>query len=102
MPVAAAETEEQRPAKTAKLIVNEVPHNILFAQALPDDCTDNMLSMIFQQQCRGFKEVRMVPGKKGMAFVEFEDEVQAGLALTQLNGFVLSATEKLNLTFANK
>jgi U2 small nuclear ribonucleoprotein B'' len=96
------ETQLERPAKAIKLIVNEVPHNILFAQALPDDCTEHVLSMVFQQQCSGFKEVRMVPGKKGLAFIDFQDEIQAGMALSQLNGFSLSATEQLHLTYANK
>ena len=53
---------------------------MLFAQQLPDDCNDAMLAILFQQ-FSGFKEVRMVPGKKGLAFVEFLDETSAGLAL---------------------
>ena len=104
-PAPSAEESGERtdkPAKTVKLIENDVPHNILFAQALPDDCTEHVLSMIFQQQCPGFKEVRMIPGRQGIAFIEFQDEVQAGLALSQLNGFAVSATEKLHLTYANK
>ena len=84
------------------MIVNEVPHNILFAQALPDGCTDESLSNLFRQQCVGFKEARMVPGKKGIAFVEFQDETQAGLALSQMNGYAIAAEEKLHLTYANK
>ena len=35
----------------------------LFAQALPDECNDQMLAMLFQQY-GGFREVRMVPGKR--------------------------------------
>jgi U2 small nuclear ribonucleoprotein B'' len=50
----------------------------------------------------GFMEVRMVPGKKGIAFIEFQDQIQAGIVLQQLNGFNLSETEKLYLTYGNQ
>jgi RNA recognition motif-containing protein len=84
-----------------KLMVNNVPHRILFAQNLPDECNDRMLAMLFQQY-PGFQEVRMVPGKKGIAFIEFQDLVQAGVALQQLNGFMLSTTDTLHLTYAKQ
>mmetsp|Transcript_11926 Transcript_11926/g.19411 ORF Transcript_11926/g.19411 Transcript_11926/m.19411 type:complete len:220 (-) Transcript_11926:17-676(-) len=84
-----------------KLVVNHVPHRILFAQNLPDECTVEMLTPLFQQYA-GYQEVRMVPGKKGIAFIEFQDLVQAGIALQSLNGFKLSETETLHLTYGNQ
>lgn len=98
------------------LKVNTVPHNILFAQGLPEHCTQEVLSNLFRQYV-GFVEVRMVPGKREIAFIEFGDSVQAGMALQALHGFKLvaaatdsSSTEEssvasyslLNLTYANK
>eukprot|EP00630_Chrysocystis_fragilis_P004736 CAMPEP_0197387884 /NCGR_PEP_ID=MMETSP1165-20131217/768_1 /TAXON_ID=284809 /ORGANISM="Chrysocystis fragilis, Strain CCMP3189" /LENGTH=227 /DNA_ID=CAMNT_0042913217 /DNA_START=11 /DNA_END=694 /DNA_ORIENTATION=+ len=80
---------------------NTTPSNVLFAQQLPDECTDAMLAMLFQQYT-GFKEVRMVPGKKGIAFVEFADDVQASLALAALNNFKLTPDQTLNLSFAKR
>ena len=77
------------------------PSNVLFAQDLPDDCNDMMLSILFQQY-GGFKEVRMVPGKKGIAFVEFADETQASLALQGLDNFKLTPTDTLALSFAKR
>eukprot|EP00633_Aureoumbra_lagunensis_P002489 CAMPEP_0197288138 /NCGR_PEP_ID=MMETSP0890-20130614/5094_1 /TAXON_ID=44058 ORGANISM="Aureoumbra lagunensis, Strain CCMP1510" /NCGR_SAMPLE_ID=MMETSP0890 /ASSEMBLY_ACC=CAM_ASM_000533 /LENGTH=144 /DNA_ID=CAMNT_0042758611 /DNA_START=233 /DNA_END=667 /DNA_ORIENTATION=+ len=77
------------------------PSNVLFAQNLPDECNQNMLVILFQQYT-GYKEVRMVPGKKGIAFIEFADDVQASLALAGLNGFSLSPTHALNLSFAKR
>ena len=50
----------------------------------------------------GFMEVRMVPGKKELAFIEFAEVVQAGIALQQLNGFKLTDTEVLHLTYGNQ
>lgn len=98
---AAGTSTGARPAKAPKLVINSVPHKILFAQALPDDCTDQMLTMLFQQY-PGFVEVRMVPGKKGIAFIEFQDVVPASMALQQLNGFKLADGEVLHLTYGKQ
>ena len=93
--------KEPAAPKAPKPIVNNVPHRILFAQNLPDECNDQMLAALFQQY-PGFQEVRMAPGKKGIAFVEFQDVVQAGIALQQLNGFQLSAVDTLQLTYGKQ
>jgi len=81
--------------------LNATPSSILFAQNLPEDCNDMMLSMLFKTYA-GFKEVRMVPGKKGLAFIEFTDEVSAGSALQGLHGFKLTPTQTLALSFAKR
>lgn len=97
-PPQAAQNDAPKPKKQS---VETTPSNVLFAQQLPEECTDTVLSMLFQQYT-GFKEVRMVPGKKGIAFVEFADDVQASLALAALNGFKLTPTDTLNLAFAKR
>ncbi|KAL4159185.1 hypothetical protein PRNP1_004951 [Phytophthora ramorum] len=78
-----------------------VPNKILFLQDLPESCNKEMLSVLFKQY-QGFKEVRMVPGKKGLAFVEFGDEAQAAIALQGLFGFKLTPTDALKVSFAKK
>ncbi|ETV93836.1 hypothetical protein H310_12189 [Aphanomyces invadans] len=78
-----------------------LPHKILFLQDVPEACNQDALSILFKQY-HGFKEVRLVPGKKGLAFVEFLDEVQASIALQGLNGFKLSAEDRLKISFAKK
>jgi U2 small nuclear ribonucleoprotein B'' len=88
-------------ASKPKFLVNNVPHKTLFAQNVPEECHDRMLAMLFQP-FPGFEEVRMVPGKKGIAFIDFQDVIQAGIALQQLNGFQLTATETLHLTYAKQ
>ena len=100
-PPATEALEAPKPAKAAKADKNATPSNVLFAQDLPDDCNDMMLSILFQQY-GGFKEVRMVPGKKGIAFVEFADETQASLALQGLDNFKLTPTDTLALSFAKR
>jgi RNA recognition motif-containing protein len=63
------------------------PYHILFASALPLDCTSDALNAVFSGVI-GFKEVRMVPGR-GMAFVEFESILHAATALTMCQGTVV-------------
>lgn len=75
------------------------PNKILFLERLPEAADKEMLETLFQQY-NGFKEVRMVPGKKGLAFVEFADEVQSGIALQALSGFKLTPTDLLDVQFA--
>uniref|UniRef100_M4BBL5 RRM domain-containing protein n=1 Tax=Hyaloperonospora arabidopsidis (strain Emoy2) TaxID=559515 RepID=M4BBL5_HYAAE len=78
-----------------------VPNKILFLQELPETCNKEMLSVLFKQY-QGFMEVRMVPGKKGLAFVEFGDEAQAAIALQGLFGFKLTPTDTLRVSFAKR
>ena len=85
-------------AKAAKVVSNDVPNRLLLAQNLPDGMDSSRVHAIFQQ-CVGFSDVRSVPGNPSIAFVEFGDEIQAGMALRQLNGFQLTETHVLELTF---
>eukprot|EP00429_Kryptoperidinium_foliaceum_P070811 CAMPEP_0176071914 /NCGR_PEP_ID=MMETSP0120_2-20121206/35921_1 /TAXON_ID=160619 /ORGANISM="Kryptoperidinium foliaceum, Strain CCMP 1326" /LENGTH=213 /DNA_ID=CAMNT_0017405575 /DNA_START=13 /DNA_END=650 /DNA_ORIENTATION=+ len=71
------------------------PSHILFAQDLPSECNEMMLAMLFRQYA-GFKEVR-IP-RQGLAFIQFDDEPHATLALERLNGFKLTTTDTLKLT----
>ncbi|CAN0148903.1 unnamed protein product [Ascophyllum nodosum] len=79
--------------------IGDVPHNILYATGLPPEITQVMLSKLFETY-PGFRETRMAPG--GQAFIEFADQMQAGIALSALNGFKLTATHPLKLAFARK
>merc|ERR1712184_118546 len=55
------------------------PNQILFLTNLPEETNETMLSMLFNQ-FPGFKEVRLVPGRHDIAFVEFENEMQSSAA----------------------
>lgn len=63
-----------------------------------------LLFSIFFLQSRfpGFKEVRLVPGKHDISFVEFESETQAGVAKDALQGFRITATCAMKITYAKK
>ncbi|CEG48465.1 u1 small nuclear ribonucleoprotein a [Plasmopara halstedii] len=86
---------------TQPRMTQNVPNKILFLEELPESCNRDMLGVLFKQY-QGFKEVRMVPGKKGLAFVEFGDEAQAAIALQGLFGFKLTPTDALRVSFAKK
>ncbi|KIY99925.1 U1 small nuclear ribonucleoprotein A [Monoraphidium neglectum] len=75
------------------------PNKILFVQNLPEATTDAMLGMLFQQ-FPGFREVRLVDARPGIAFVEFENELQSGVALSGLQGFKVTPTNAMAITFA--
>ncbi|CAL8329291.1 unnamed protein product [Merluccius merluccius] len=77
------------------------PNYILFLSNLPEETNEMMLSMLFNQ-FPGFKEVRLVPGKHDIAFVEFEGEALAGVAKDALQGFRITATCAMKITYAKK
>jgi len=71
------------------------PNKILFVQNLPDDYDIEALTGIFGR-FEGFREVRLVPGRKGIAFIEYEAEAgaitakenTAGMAVGDGNKFI--------------
>ncbi|KXJ17619.1 U1 small nuclear ribonucleoprotein A [Exaiptasia diaphana] len=79
----------------------DLPNSILFLTNLPPETTEMMLSMLFNQ-FPGFKEVRLVPGRSDFAFVEFDNEVQAGTAKDALQGFRITPTNAMNISYAKK
>ncbi|EDO47757.1 predicted protein [Nematostella vectensis] len=79
----------------------DLPNNILFLTNLPMETTELMLSMLFNQ-FPGFKEVRLVPGRSDISFVEFENEVQAGTAKDALQGFRITPTNAMSISYAKK
>ncbi len=60
-----------------------------------------MLSVLFKQ-FPGLKEVRQVAGRADIAFVEFDSVKEATVAMTALQGFMISPSNKLAITFAKK
>jgi len=77
------------------------PNQILFLTNLPQETNEMMLSMLFNQ-FPGFKEVRLVPGRHDIAFVEFENELQSAAARDALQGFKITPTTAMKISFAKK
>ncbi|CAK9300369.1 unnamed protein product [Gordionus sp. m RMFG-2023] len=80
---------------------SDVPNNILFLTKLPPETNESMLNMLFNQFA-GFNEVRMVPGRHDIAFVEFVTESQATSAKSSLQGFKITPSHAIHITFAKK
>lgn len=77
------------------------PHNILLLTGLPEGVTEAQLDWLFRQH-HGFREVKMVPGRPDLAFVEYATEHLASEARRALNGHAITETHQLNVAFARK
>ncbi|KAB8258947.1 tubulin folding cofactor D C terminal-domain-containing protein [Aspergillus pseudonomiae] len=103
-----AAPDSTRPAKTAKgaglkptsgataaVIPDEYlpPNKILFLRDLPDTADQESLTAVFGR-FEGFQEVRLVPGRKGIAFVEYENESGAISAKEATSGMPMGESGK--------
>nr|BAE88302.1 unnamed protein product [Macaca fascicularis] len=95
------ERDRKREKRKPKSQETPAPNHILFLTNLPEETNELMLSMLFNQ-FPGFKEVRLVPGRHDIAFVEFDNEVQAGAARDALQGFKITQNNAMKISFAKK
>ncbi len=79
----------------------EVADKVLFITNLPEEANEVMITMLFQQ-FTGFVNTRILPGRRGMAFVDFDNENNASLAKDSLQGFKISPTNAMKIAFASK
>ena len=75
-------------------------NNILFVEGLTEEINDKILNAIFGKY-KGLKEIRMNKGR-GCAFIEYDNEINAGSALVGLNKMKLTENSILKITFAKK
>jgi RNA recognition motif-containing protein len=76
----------------------------LFIENIPENVgkgKDSKILDILFQNYPGFKEVRLVPNKPGIAFVEYNNELQSSTAMSSLQGFKMY-DQHLKITFAKK
>ncbi|XP_023938643.1 U1 small nuclear ribonucleoprotein A [Bicyclus anynana] len=90
-----------QPSMLNNVNVEQPPNQILFLTNLPDETSEMMLSMLFNQ-FPGFKEVRLVPNRHDIAFVEFANEMQSAAAKEALQGFKITPTHAMKISFAKK
>ena len=69
----------------------------VFVDSLPADATAAVVRALLERlgAAQQLKECQMVPGKPGLAFVEFCDGASAAAAVQRLNGHVLDAEHTL-------
>jgi RNA recognition motif-containing protein len=77
------------------------PNNILFIQNLPEETTQDDLREVFEVHA-GLVEIRTIPSKKDIAFVEFADEAAATVAKDALHNFKIDGETKMKVTYARK
>mmetsp|Transcript_27195 Transcript_27195/g.48843 ORF Transcript_27195/g.48843 Transcript_27195/m.48843 type:complete len:210 (+) Transcript_27195:181-810(+) len=78
----------------------QLPHNILFLEGLSSEVSDSLLKALFGLY-PGFIDVRCIPNKR-VAFIEFENQQQASLALAGLAGYYISPRVVLNVAYAKR
>ncbi|KAM0445832.1 hypothetical protein ACHAPV_006727 [Trichoderma viride] len=103
---------EARPSKSAKpsglkstsapasaVVPDEYlpPNKILFIQNVPDEYDMDGLNAIFGR-FDGFREIRLVPGRRGIAFVEYQNEQGAITAKENTAGMLL-ADKPIKVTY---
>ncbi|OLN97323.1 U1 small nuclear ribonucleoprotein [Colletotrichum chlorophyti] len=108
-----AASDANRPAKAARsaglkstnpsttaVIPDEYlpPNKILFVQNLPEDYDIEAVTSIFGR-FEGFREVRLVPGRRGIAFVEYDGEQGAITAKENTAGMVLGDSNTIKVTY---
>eukprot|EP01088_Endostelium_zonatum_P007041 TRINITY_DN1919_c0_g2_i2.p1 TRINITY_DN1919_c0_g2~~TRINITY_DN1919_c0_g2_i2.p1 ORF type:complete len:291 (-),score=64.79 TRINITY_DN1919_c0_g2_i2:1017-1889(-) len=93
-PISATPAPVQAPAPAE-------PNKILFVQNLPDTSTTEKVEILFKRY-DGFKDVTLLPDRKGLAFVEFNTINDAAIAMRGLQGYQLAPKCALAITFANK
>ncbi|KAE9388594.1 RNA-binding domain-containing protein [Gymnopus androsaceus JB14] len=77
------------------------PNKILFLQNLPESVTKEQLLSLFNQY-PNLHEVRLIPTKKDIAFVEYIDEASSTVAKDALHNYKLDGENKIKITFARK
>lgn len=77
------------------------PHSILFLTGLPQGVTQDMLKALFSQ-FPGLKDIRMVPSRQDIAFIEYNEVDQASIAKNELSNFQVTPTYQLQVNFAKK
>jgi len=76
------------------------PSNVLFVENLPPEVNQMMLTMLFRQY-PGFQEARLIKGRN-VAFIEYADELQAGIAKHGLQDFMVTPEMALKISFAKQ
>lgn len=88
-------------AKSAGIVPDEYlpPNKTLFVQNVPEDYDVDSLTAVFQRY-EGFRDARLVPGRKGLAFIEYEAEQGSISAKEATAGMVLEGGVKpIKVTF---
>lgn len=77
------------------------PNKILFIQNLPENAGKDALEVLFKQY-PNLVEVRTIPGRANIAFVEYIDAASSGVAKDALHNYKFDGEHKIKVTFAKQ
>ncbi|KAG0143296.1 hypothetical protein CROQUDRAFT_135068 [Cronartium quercuum f. sp. fusiforme G11] len=77
------------------------PNKILFVQNLPENAGKDALEVLFKQYAN-LVEVRTIPGRSNIAFVEYTDSASSGVAKDALHNYKFDGEHKIKVTFAKQ
>lgn len=75
------------------------PNKILFIQNLPETITKEDLENMFKAY-PNLHDVRLIPGRKGIAFVEYTDEASSTVAREALHNYKVDEEHKMKVGIA--
>ena len=74
--------------------------SVLMAEDLPAIITEQALHELFGQY-PGLRDLKLIPAR-ALAFIEYESETQAKVAMKGLRGFLLTPDDRLQLKYGKK
>lgn len=100
---AAGEEATAAPKRTIVQMPDEYlpPNKILFIQNLPETITKEDLEKLFTPY-PNLHDVRLIPGRKGIAFVEYTDEPSSTAAREALHNYKVDEEHKMKVTYAKQ
>ncbi|OAV92150.1 hypothetical protein PTTG_03690 [Puccinia triticina 1-1 BBBD Race 1] len=104
---AAAPATTTLPASTSNRKIVQMPdeyqppNKILFIQNLPENAGKDALEVLFKQY-PNLVEVRTIPGRSNIAFVEYVDATSSGVAKDALHNYKFDGEHKIKVTFAKQ
>lgn len=90
--------EDSGRAAVSRLYNNPPNHRLLFFD-LPSNISNEVLMPLLKPYS-GFKELSIVPGGRGIAFVDFDSVRNAGVCLSAIKNISLPTGEKISATYA--
>eukprot|EP01129_Flabellula_baltica_P007639 TRINITY_DN2986_c0_g1_i2.p1 TRINITY_DN2986_c0_g1~~TRINITY_DN2986_c0_g1_i2.p1 ORF type:complete len:227 (+),score=49.03 TRINITY_DN2986_c0_g1_i2:48-728(+) len=96
---------QEKPTEQKKRVIPQQkpapPNKTLYIQNLPENVSEVILQTLFDRY-PGFKELRIIPGGRGIAFAEYQNEMQAAVALNELHGFRLEGDYTMVVSFQKR